>query len=98
MTWNSGLGCHGLRSAADDANGGDDSEQTVSQSRIEEGIVATRQLSAGDEGAKEQTEDGAHDRVTCEHTSWEGGVRGGTHTHTGVYIDYTQFRTSLKIK
>ena len=44
MTWNSGLGCHGLRSAADDANDGDDSEQTVSKSRVEERIVAARQL------------------------------------------------------
>ena len=44
MTWNSGLSCPGLRSAADNANDGDDSEQTVSQSRVEEGIVAARQL------------------------------------------------------
>ena len=44
MTWNSGLGYQGFRSAADDANDGDDSEQTVSKSRVEERIVAARQL------------------------------------------------------
>ena len=38
------MDCLGSGSAADDNNDGDDNEQTVSQSRVQEGIVATRQL------------------------------------------------------